>query len=65
MWASLVAQPVKNMLTMQEIQAQSLGQEDPLEKGMATHSNILAWKIPWTEGPGWLQSIGLQTVKHN
>ena len=48
MWASLVAQTVKNMLTMKEIQAQSLGQEDPLEKGMATHSNILAWRIPWT-----------------
>ena len=48
MWASLVAQTVKNMLTMKEIQAQSLGQEDPLEKGMATHYNILAWRIPWT-----------------
>ena len=63
MWASLVAQTVKNMLTMQEIQAQSLGQEDPLEKGMATHSNILAWRIPWIEEPGGLQ--GSQRVRHN
>ena len=45
---------------MQEIWVQSLGQEDPLEKEMATHSSILAWKIPWTEEPGWLQSMGLQ-----
>ena len=44
---------------------QSLGQEDPLEKGMATHSSILAWKIPWTEEPGKLQSIGLQRVGHD
>ena len=42
-----------------------LGQEDPLEKGMATHSNILAWKIPWTEEPGWLKSMVLQRVGHN
>ena len=42
-----------------------LGQEDPLEKGMATHSNILAWKLPWTEEPGWLKSMGLQRVGHN
>jgi len=45
---------------MQEAQIWSLGQEDPLEKGMATHSNILAWRIPWTEEPGGLQSLGLQ-----
>ena len=47
------------------MQVQSLGQEDPLEEGMATHSNILAWRIPWTEEPGGLQSIGLQRVEHN
>ena len=43
----------------------SLGQEDPLEEGMATHSSILAWRIPWTEGPGGLQSMGSQRVRHN
>jgi len=47
------------------MQVQSLGQEDPLEEGMATHSSILAWKIPWTEEPGRLQSIGLERVGHN
>ena len=47
-----------------EIQVRSLGREDPLEEGMATHSSILAWRIPWTVEPGWLQSIGLQTVVH-
>ena len=52
--ASLVAQMVKCLPTMQETQVQSLGQEDPLEKEMATHSSILAWKIPWTEEPGRL-----------
>ena len=54
---------VKNspaMREMQELRVQSLGQEDPLEKGIATHSSILAWKIPWTEEPGRLQSVGLQ-----
>ena len=51
---------VKNLPTMQEIQLQSLGWEDPLEKELATHSSILAWEIPWTEEPGELQSIGLQ-----
>ena len=51
-WASLVAQMVKNLPVMQKNQVQSLGQEDPLEKGMATHSSILAWRIPWTEKPG-------------
>ena len=48
-----------------EMQVQSLGQEDPLEKGMATHSSVLAWRIPWTEQPGRLQSIGLQRVRHD
>ena len=55
---SLVAQMVKNLPAMQETQVQSLGREDPLEKGRATHSSILAWKIPWTKEPGRLQSIG-------
>ena len=50
---------------MQETQLRSLGQEDPLEKEMATHSSILAWKIPWTEKPSGLQSIGSQRVRHN
>ena len=53
-WASLVASMVKNLPTMQETWVQSLGREDLLEKGMATHSCILAWKIPWTEEPGGL-----------
>ena len=67
---------VKNLPAMQETQVQALGQEDPLEKGMATHSSILAWRIPWTEEPGmlWsmgteepgrLQSMGLQRVGHD
>ena len=59
-WASLMAQMVKNPPAMQEIQVQSLGQEDPLEKRMATHSSILAWRIPWTEEPGELQSMESQ-----
>ena len=58
--ASLVAWTVKNLLAMQETWLQSLGREDPLEKEMTTHSSILAWKIPWTEEPGRLQSMGLQ-----
>ena len=62
--ASLVAQMVKNLPAMQETQVRSLGQEDPLEKGTATHSSILAWKIPWTEEPGRLQSTGLLRVRH-
>ena len=53
---------VKNLFAMQETQVQSLSQEDPLEKKMATHSSILAWRIPWTEEPGRLQSMGLQRV---
>ena len=59
-WASLVAQMVKNLPAMQDTRIQSLGQEDPLEKGMATHSSVLAWRIPWTQEPGGLQSMGLQ-----
>ena len=56
-----MVQTVKNPSAMQEIQVQSLGWEDPLEKGMATHSSILAWRIPWSEEPGGLQSMGLQS----
>ena len=62
---SLVAQMVKNLPAKQETQVQSLGQEDPLEKGMATHSSILAWRIPWREEPGGLQSIRPQRVWHD
>ena len=62
---SLVAQTVKRLPTMQETQVQSLDWEDLLEKEMATHSSILAWKIPWTEEPGRLQSMGSQRVGHN
>ena len=53
-WASLVSQKVNNQAAMQETPVQSLGQEEPLETGMATHSSILAWRIPWTEEPGGL-----------
>ena len=56
-----MAQMVKNMPVMQETQVQSLGREDPLEKGMTTHSRILAWEIPWTEEPGKLQFMGSQS----
>ena len=59
-----MAQMVKCLPTMQETQVQSLGGEDPLEKEMATHSSILAWKIPWTEESRGLQSIELQRVTH-
>ena len=62
---SLIAQSVKNLPTVQETWVRFLGQEDPLEKGMATHSSILAWGIPWTEKPGELQSMGLQRVRHH
>ena len=55
----------KNLPAMQEIQVPALGQKDPLEKGTATHSNIPAWKIPWTEEPGGLQSMESQRVRHN
>ena len=56
---------VKNLPTMRETWVQSLGREDPLEKEMATHSNTLAWKIPWMEEPGGLQSMGSQRVGHD
>jgi len=63
-----VAQRVKDLPAMpetQELRVQSLGGEDPLEEGMATHSNILLWRIPWTEEPGGLQSTGLQRIRHD
>ena len=60
-----MAQTIKNLLVMQETQVQSLGQDDPLEEEMATHSSILAWEIPWTEEPGGLQSMRMQRVKHD
>ena len=63
--ASLVAQMVKSLPAMQETWVRSLGQEDPLEKEMATHSGTLAWKIPWMEEPGRLQSVGSQRVGHD
>ena len=63
--ASLIAQSVKNLPAVQETWALSLGWEDPLEKEMATHSSILAWKIPWTEEPGGLQSMGSQKSWNN
>ena len=64
-WGSLVAQMVKNPPAMQETWVGSLGWEDPLEEGMATHSSILAWRVPWTEEPGGLQSIVSQRVRHD
>ena len=60
-----MAQTVKRLPTMRETRVQSLGQEDLLEKEMATHSNILAWEIPWMDKPGGLQSMGLQRVGHD
>ena len=60
-----MGQTVKNLPVMQETQVRSLGQENPLMKGMATHSSILAWRIPGTEEPGRLQFMGLQRVRHN
>ena len=63
--ASLVAQMMKNPPVMQDTWVESLGQEDRLEKGQATHSNILAWRIPWTEEPGGPQSMGSQRVRHD
>ena len=60
-----MAQTVKNLLPLWEAQVQPLGQEDPLEKGMATHSSILAWRILWTEEPGRLPSMGSQRVRHD
>ena len=62
---SLVAQTVKHLSTMQEARGHSLGREDLLEKEMAPHSSVLAWKIPWTEEPGRLQSMGSQRVGHD
>ena len=63
--ASLVAQMVKHLSTMQETWVRALGWEDPLEKEMAVHSSTVAWKIPWTEKPGTLQSMGPQRVGHD
>ena len=63
--ASLVAQRLKRLPAMWETWVQSLGREDPLEKEMATHSSIVAWRIPWTEEPGRLQSMGSQRVGHD
>ena len=63
--ASLVSQMVKNLPAMQETWVCPLGQEDPLEKGMATHSSVLTWEIPWAEESGGLQSMGSQGVGHN
>ena len=63
--SSLVAQTVKNLPAMRENWVQSLGWEDPLEKGMVTHSSILARRIPWMEESGTLQSMGLQRVRHD
>ena len=65
LWASLVAQRVKRLPIMQETQVQSLVREDPLEEEMTIHSSILVWRIPWTEEPGGLQSMGLQRVRHD
>ena len=65
LWASLVAQTVKRLPMRQETQVLSLGGADPLEKEMATHATILAWRIPWTEEPGGLQSMGSQRVGHD
>ena len=65
MCASLVAQRLKHLPVMQETWVRSLGREDPLEKQMATHSSILAWRIPWMEEPGGLQSTGSQRVGHD
>ena len=64
-WASLVAQMVKNLPVMQETWVPSLGWEDPLEKEMAIYSSTIAWKIPWAEEPGRLQSMGSQRVGHD
>ena len=67
-WETQIAQQVKNLLAMQKTQEmwlQSLDQEDALEEGVATHSHILAWRVPWTEEPSGLQSIGSHRVRHN
>ena len=60
-----MAQTVKHLSAMQDTRVQSLGQKDPVAKEMATHSSTLAWKIPWMEKPGGLQSMGLERVGHN
>ena len=65
LFVSLVAQMVKPLPTVRETQVQSLGREGPLEKEMATHSSILAWRIPWMEEPGGLWSMGSQRVRHD
>ena len=65
LYASLVAQRLKRLPPMRETGVQSLGLEDPLEKEMVTHSSILAWRIPWTEKPGKLQSTGLQRIRQD
>ena len=64
-WGFPVTQTAKNLPAMQETWVQSLGQKDPLDKGMATPSNILAWRILWTEEPGGLQSMGSQRIRHD
>ncbi|CAM9426702.1 unnamed protein product, partial [Rangifer tarandus platyrhynchus] len=64
-WACLLTQMAKNLPAMQETQIQYLGWEDPLEKGIAIHSSILAWRTPWTEKTGELQSMGWQRVRHD
>ena len=64
-WSFLVAKTIKNLPAMQETWVRSLGQKDPLGKGMATHSSILTWRIPWTEEPGGLHSMGSQSVRHS
>ena len=65
LWQSLMAQRLKHLPPVWETWVRSLGQEDPLEKEMVTHSSILAWRIPWTEEPGRLQSMGSQRVRHD
>ena len=65
MLASLVAQTVKNVPAVQETRVRSLNWEDPLEKEMATHSNVFAWRIPWTDDPGGLRSMGSKRVRHD
>ena len=64
-WNVPVVQVIKNPPVMQETQVRSLGQEDPPEQEMATHSRVLAWRIPWTEEPGGLQSVGSKRVRHD
>jgi len=63
-WAYLVAQTIKNLPAMQDTRIRLLGWEDPLKKGIATHLSILAWRIPWTEEPGGIQSMGSQRIRH-